>query len=596
MAEETKPAAPPPRPAGPPAPPPPKNPGFVTATIDGREVVAKPGTTVIQAALTLGIEIPYYCWHKRLSIAANCRMCLVEMSNSPGGKLQPSCQVPLAEGVAVKTDTPRVKDQQRANLEFLLLNHPVDCPICDQSGECKLQDYYMKFDTQPSRLDVPKVVKHKRVVLGPLVTLDEERCILCTRCVRFMAEVARSPQLGVENRGNRSAISTFPGQPLDSKYSVNTVDICPVGALTSTDFRFRGRVWFMSSARSICTGCSRGCNVSLDYLDTTAYRYRPRENEAVNQEWMCDDGRLSYKHLNRDRILSAREGRGPAAAKLAVDVTVARAAEQLSRAGKAGQLGVLLSPLASLEDLIAAAVVAREALGVTEVFAGGRADGWHDEVLKKADENPNRRGLELAAKALGLAVRPASDLAAAVEAGKVKAVWAVGTELPDEGLAARLGRAEVLVVQAHGESPLAKLASLVLPAATVAESDGTFVNFEGRAQRFEQAWFPQGDVRPHWALAAGIGRALGKELLPGSGKGHTTARDLFTALVGRLGDSMGDFRWDALPSIARRGGITPLAAGTVDGRLPGYRERTPPELMEGDRRRLLPVLTGGETT
>jgi NADH-quinone oxidoreductase subunit G len=610
MAEETKPAAPPPKPAGPPAPPPPRNPGFVTATIDGREVVVKPGTTVIEAAKTLGIEIPFYCYHKRLSIAANCRMCLVEMSNSPGGKLQPSCQVPLSEGVVVKTESPRVKDQQRATLEFLLLNHPVDCAICDQSGECKLQDYYMSYDRQPSRLDVPKVEKDKRVVLGPRVTLDEERCILCTRCVRFMSEVAKNPQLGVENRGNRSAITTFPGEPLDSKYSVNTVDICPVGALTSTDFRFRGRVWFMSSARSICTGCSRGCNVFLDYLDATAYRYRPRENEAVNQEWMCDDGRLSYGFVNRDRVKVAREGRADRAKALAPDAAVARAAEALSLAARSGVLGVLLSPLASLEDLLAAAVVAKDALGASEVFAGGRPDGWQDDFLKRADENPNRGGLELVAGAFGLAVRTAADLAGLVEAGRVKAIWAVGTELPEpvhpgrgagpssskvgpdpqEGLAARLGRVEVLVAQSHGETPLARAASLVLPAATVAESDGTYVNFEGRAQRFEMAWFPRGDVRPHWELAAGIARALGKELR------FATAREVFATLGPRLGAALGDFRWDSLPSIARRSGIVPLAAGTVDGRLPGYRERTAPEIEEGDLRRELPVVTGGEAT
>ena len=587
MADEKKPAPTaspaPPKPAGPPAPPPPRNPGFVTGTVDGREVVVKPGTTVIEAAKGLGIEIPFYCYHKRLSIAANCRMCLVEMSNSPGGKLQPSCQVPMVEGVAVKTDSPRVKDQQRATLEFLLLNHPVDCPICDQSGECKLQDYYMAHDARPSRLDVPKVTKEKRVQLGPLVTLDEERCILCTRCVRFMREIAKNPQLGVENRGNRSAIAAFPGQPLDDPYAGNVVDICPVGALTSTDFRFRGRVWFMSSARSVCTGCARGCNTFLDYLDTTAYRYRPRENDAVNQEWMCDEGRLSYKFVNRGRVLVPREGRGAGARFESLDVALARAAELLSPHARAGRLGVLLSPLASVEDLLVAATVAKDALGGSEVYVGGRPDGWHDEFLKRSDANPNRKGLELVAAALGLAIRPPSELASAVEKGKVRAVWAVGAELPDAALVERIGKAELLVVQAHGESPLAQAASLLLPAATVAESDGTFVNFEGRAQRFELAWFPVGDARPHWHLAAGIGRALGLVALR-----FATAREVFQALRSKLGEALGDFSWDSLPSVARRQGLVPLPAGTVDGRLPGYRERVSPEVGD-DYRRTLPA-------
>ena len=584
MAEEKKPeapaAAPPKPPPGPPAPPPPKNPGMVTATIDGREVVAKPGTTVIEAAKALGIEIPYYCYHKRLSIAANCRMCLVEMSNAPGGKLMPACQMTVAEGVAVKTDTPRVKDQQRATLEFLLLNHPVDCAICDQAGECKLQDYYMKYDRQPSRLDVPKVQKGKRVVLGPMVVIDQERCILCTRCVRFMREVAKEPQLGVAERGNESFITTFPGQPLDSKYAGNVVDICPVGALTSTDFRFRGRVWFMSAARSVCTGCARGCNTFLDYLNDTTYRYRPRENDAVNQEWMCDDGRVSYKYLNHERVLVAREGRGAQAKTLAREAAIERAAAALAPHAREGSLAVLLSPLASVEDLLAAATVAKEALGVAEVFVGGRRDGWQDDFLKRADENPNRKGLELVAQALGLAVRPFGDLAGAVAAGKVRAVWAVGTEVPDAAAAAALEGAEVLVAQAYGDGPVARQATLLLPASPHSESDGTFVNFEGRAQRFELAYYPRGDSRPHWLLASELGRALGL------GYRFATARDVFAELGKRLGAALGEFRWDSLPSTGRRRGLIPLAAGTVDGRLPGYRERVPPETSEDARRAL----------
>jgi NADH-quinone oxidoreductase subunit G len=583
MAEEKKPEVPavaPPKPAGPPPPPPPKNPGFVTATIDGKEVVVKPGTTVIEAAKAVGIEIPYYCYHKRLSIAANCRMCLVEMSNAPMGKLMPGCQMPMAEGITVKTETPRVKDQQRATLEFLLLNHPVDCSICDQAGECKLQDYYMKYDRQPSRLDVPKVAKGKRVQLGPAVTLDQERCILCTRCVRFMREVAKAPQLGVAQRGNESFITTFPGQPLDSKYSGNVVDICPVGALTSSDFRFRGRVWFMSAARSVCTGCSRGCNTFLDYLNDVTYRYRPRENEAVNQEWMCDDGRVSYKYLNNARVLVAREGRGAEAKVLARGVAVERAAAVLRDHARAGTLGVLLSPVASLEDLLAACTVAKEGLGVTEVFVGGRPDGWQDDFLKRADENPNRKGLELAAQAYGLAVRPFADLAAAVASGRVKGLWAVGTELPDAAAAAKLERVEALVAQSYNDDALSRHATILLPAAPHSETDGTFVNFEGRAQRFEMAYFPRGESRAHCALAAELGRALDLSL------SFATARDAFAALGPKLGEALGDFRWDSMASIGKRFGIVPLAAGTVDGRLAGNRDRVPSETTEDYRRAL----------
>ncbi len=581
MAEEKKPeSAAPPRPPGPPAPPPPKNPGMVTGTIDGREVAVRPGTTVIEAAKSVGIEIPYYCYHKRLSIAANCRMCLVEMSNAPMGKLMPACQMPMAEGAAVKTDTPRVKDQQRATLEFLLLNHPVDCAICDQAGECKLQDYYMKYDRQPSRLDVPKVRKGKRVVLGPMVVLDQERCILCTRCVRFMREVAKAPQLGVAERGSESCITTFPGQPLDSKYSGNVVDICPVGALTSTDFRFRGRVWFMSSARSICTGCARGCNTFLDYMGETVYRYRPRENELVNQEWMCDDGRLTYKSVNQDRALVARAGRGAAAEGLGRDAAASHAATALRPFAEAGTLAVLLSPVASLEDLLVAAQVAKEGFGVAEVYAGGRPEGWPDDFLKRADENPNRKGLELAASAFGLALRPFADLGARAASGEARAVWAVGAEVPDAAAAGKLGGLDALVVQATNAGGLADLATVLLPAATHAEADGTFVNFEGRFQRFEMAFFPRGESRPHWAIAAVLGRALGIEAA------WRTAREVWDALSPKLGASVREFRWDSLPGVGRRRGLVPLAAGTVDGRLAGQKERVPPEIGVDARRAL----------
>jgi NADH-quinone oxidoreductase subunit G len=567
MAEENKPAtaAAPPKPAPPPGPPPPKNPGMVTFTIDGREAVVKPGTNVIEAAASVGVSIPYYCWHKRLSVAANCRMCLVEMSNAPGGKLMPACQMTAAEGVAVKTDSPKVKDQQRATLEFLLVNHPVDCPICDQSGECKLQDFYMQYNHQPSRLDVPKVKLGKRVPLGKLVVLDQERCILCTRCVRFMREVRKNPQLGVDARGNHSVITTAPGQPLDDRYSGNVVDLCPVGALTSTDFRFRGRVWFLSSARSVCAGCSRGCNVFLDYMRDGTYRFRPRENEHVNQEWMCDEGRLSYKAYNDGRVLAARVGKGKATRAAAI----AEAARVLKAHSGAGTLAFLASPAASLEDLLAAALVARDGLGLSEVFVGGRPDGWHDDFLRRADQNPNRAGLDLVARAFGLAVRPVTDLAAAVTAGKVKGIWAVGAELPDPALATALARAEALVVQAVNEGPLAAAATVLLPASAVPESDGTFVNFEKRPQRFELAYWPRGESLPHWGLAGELGRALGLS------SRWASARVLFEDLGRRVAGELPGFDWNSLPAVDRRKGLIPLAAGTVDGRLPGHRERMP---------------------
>ena len=501
-------------------------------------------------------------------------------------KLQPACQLPAVEGQEVLGDTSPNVRAARANVqEFLLLNHPVDCAICDQAGECKLQDYYMKYDRQPSRLDMPKVQKDKRVVLGPPVVLDQERCILCTRCVRFMREVAKAPLLGVAERGNESCIVTFPGKPLDNPYAGNVVDICPVGALTATDFRFRGRVWFMSAARSVCTGCARGCNTYLDYLNDTVYRYRPRENDAVNQEWMCDDGRASYKYLNAPRVLASREGRHVNARVIPHELAVARAAEQLRAAAAAGGLRALFSPVASLEDLLAAALVATEALGIKDVYVGGRADGWQDDFLKRADENPNRRGLEIVAQAFGLTLHPFAELANDIGAAKVNAVWAVGSEVPVERNEdpSILHGLETAVVQAYNLDAIARDATVLLPASPHSETDGTFVNFEGRAQRFELAFWPRGESRPHWALALEIGRALGLARSFGS------AREVFEELSPRLAGALGDYRWDSLVSVGRRRGIIPLAAGTVDGRLPGYRERVPAETSEDMKRALTKV-------
>ncbi|RYF09073.1 MAG: 2Fe-2S iron-sulfur cluster binding domain-containing protein, partial [Deltaproteobacteria bacterium] len=269
-------------------------------TIDGKALEFSPGESVIQAATRQDIEIPHYCWHPRLSIAANCRMCLVEVEKAP--KLVPACQTECKDGMVVHTANDKVRQAQRSVSEFLLVNHPIDCPICDQAGECKLQDYYMKFQLAPSRMREAKVRKRKLQRLGPHVTYDAERCIVCTRCVRFMEEVPKDRQLGVFNRGDHSVIGTAPGQPLDNPYALNTVDVCPVGALTSNVFRFKQRVWNLKRSPSVCPGCAKGCNVHVDQRASQVYRLLPRENEAVNKSWMCDEGRLTYNRANENRL------------------------------------------------------------------------------------------------------------------------------------------------------------------------------------------------------------------------------------------------------------------------------------------------------
>jgi NADH-quinone oxidoreductase subunit G len=538
---------------------------MVTCTIDDKEVVVKPGTNMIEAAKTVGAEIPFYCYHPRLSIAANCRMCLVESSTSP--KLVPACQTALSEGMAVKTTSPKVKESQRAVLEFLLLNHPVDCAICDQAGECKLQDYYMKHDHKPSRLEGGKVLKNKRKVLGPLVVLDQERCILCTRCVRFMEEVPKEPQLGVFGRGSHERIDVFPGDALDSNYAGNTVDICPVGALLNRDFRFRARAWFLSAAPSVCTGCSRGCNTYADFFGQETYRYRPRENEQVNKSWMCDQGRLTYKSLNKARLLAPTLGRGADLREASVDEAVKHAAHKLQALAGTAALAVMASPVASNEDLLGALTFAKESLRLSEVFVAGRPMGQADHYLLTADKNPNRQGLELIAKGLGLKTRPFDELTRAIEQGQVKALYAVGTEVPVEpaAFAQVAQRLELFVAQAMNEGPVAQAAHVALPASTHVEDEGSFVNEAGLIQRFRFAYPARGAARPHWKWASDLQGHMG------NAQKYTSAREVFRTLSGRVSE-LAAFDWDKeAPVNQRRPGLSPLPAA-ADGRPPGYRE------------------------
>ena len=290
------------------------------------------GTRVIEACEQVGVFVPRYCYHKKLSSPGNCRMCLIEMGFprlgpdrkpelGPDGKTiinwmprpQICCAQDVAEGMAVRTDSPLVKECQRGVMEFLLINHPLDCPICDQAGECRLQEFSVDYGSSESRFLENKVKKPKAVQLGPRVTLDDERCILCSRCIRFCQEIAHDDVLGFVDRGSHTVLTAHPGRSLDNNYSLNTVDICPVGALTSTDFRFKMRVWFLKETKSICTSCATGCNTIIGTREDVIYRQTPRENDHVNSCWMCDYGRLNYKYLEaEDRLLEPQirsEGR-----------------------------------------------------------------------------------------------------------------------------------------------------------------------------------------------------------------------------------------------------------------------------------------------
>lgn len=474
--------------------------------INGNPVTVESGTTVLEAARQAGFEVPHFCYHPGLSRPANCRMCLVDASNSP--KPIPSCYITVAENAEYTTDSAHVKELRRAILEFILLNHPVDCPICDQSGECELQDNYFAFSLQESRLETPKNHKPKAVALSEKVTFDGERCIVCTRCVRFCDEIALTSELGVKNRGERSEIAVFPGKTLDNPYSINVVDLCPVGALTATDFRFKCRVWFMETVESVCDGCARGCSVSLDHHKGEVMRYRPRENREVNDWWVCDQGRMSYKQIHAERVLAPVSMASGQPVRVSWEAAVDAVRGQIADAGD--RLAVVVSATLDNETLYLLRRFQREALPTARIYLAGRPDGTdQDDILIRNDKNPNRSGVgALFGELPGVAA-----LAAALRDRQITHVVAFGSEID----AAALRGASLVVVGTHA-TETAQAARIVLPLQTHAEHDGTFVNFAGQVQRFQGGIAPVGEALAGWEIVSRLARTFGldfKQSTPG---------------------------------------------------------------------------------
>jgi NADH-quinone oxidoreductase subunit G len=503
-------------------------------TIDGQQADLKDGLTIIRGAEQLGIEIPHYCWHPGLTIAGNCRMCLVEVEKVP--KLQIACNTRITDSMVVHTKNDRVKRAQQSVLEFLLVNHPIDCPICDQAGECKLQDYYMDFDEKPSRFPVEEKVRKRKVVdLGPQVVLDQERCILCLRCTRFLDEVSKSSELGVFERGDRAFIDLAPGKRLDNLYSGNVVDICPVGALTSKDFRFHARVWYLKKADSVCAFCANGCNIEIHHREGRIYRFRPRYNPEVNDYWMCDEGRMGYHRIQGEgRLLAAHLRSGDTLRTVpcqeAIDAVAARLREIREQAGEGAIAGVV-SAFASNEEAFLLARLVRGASGTIAGHAWSPPDASHDDLLIKADKNPNRRGLE--ALQISTTAEGVGGLIAAARSGAVKALVVFGADL-----IADLGREAVepaleglqYVVQIDSRRNETSLyADAILPIGSFAETEGTFTNHAGRVQRFRQAFPPPGQAMEGWQLLGSLLRACGDT------EPWPSAESVFTALAAETG-------------------------------------------------------------
>ena len=496
-----------------------------TLSIDDREVNVPKGTTVIQAAENLGIFIPRYCYHPGLSIAGNCRICLVEVEKFP--KLQIACNTPVIEGMVVQTKSDQAEDGRRAVLEFLLANHPLDCPVCDQSGECDLQNYYMNFGLYNPRFKEHKVKKKKAVTLGPHVMLDQERCILCSRCVRFTDEITKTGEFGIFNRGDRVELGLYPGDVLDNPYSANVVDICPVGALMESDFRFKARVWYLSSAPTVCNGCSQGCNIDMHYVLNRPHlndgarvaRIKPRYNSDVNQWWMCDEGRYGFGWVDKARL---KKVRGPAAdtantadatweqALTTISTALAGSGEEQNGAG--ARIGVIASAQLTNEELFLIREIFQGALGAQVTASVPEKPGSSDDFLIKADKNPNTLGATLLgfagpdAPAAGQIVDQAID-------GNLDVLWVFGHDLVKifgEKKVRRLSEnVSLFVFSGTNENSTVPFAHWVLPSAAYVEKDGTFVNCHGRVQRIGRAFPPLEDSREDWRILLELASLLG---------------------------------------------------------------------------------------
>ena len=514
-------------------------------TVDGKEIEVEAGTNLIEAARRLGIEVPHYCYHPGLSIAGQCRLCMVDIEKTPRPSI--ACNTPAADGMVVHTQTERVKDMRRSMMEFHLINHPLDCPVCDQAGECWLQIYYMQHGLYDPRMLDEKVHKPKAVPLGPHVMLDAERCILCSRCVRFCDEITGTGELGIFGRGDHSEIGLFPGQDLENNYSGNVVDICPVGALTDRDFRFRVRVWYLDTTKSICPGCARGCNVEVHVNRKRPHhaegrrvaRLKPRFNDAVNAWWICDVGRYGFDAVDDpSRIRFARRGD----AEVELDEALNALLDALRRHTPA-EIAILASPDLANEDLFALRRLT-ETLGIRQVAFGvppAAPTPAADDFLLRADRHPNTRGAET--------ILPAGDAAAilaAARAGRVKVLWVFQHDLLAAGWSAAetrqaLERVDTLVFSGTNDNATSALATLVLPLAAWVERDGTFTNFLGRVQRFRAAVEPLGEALAAWDL---LGRLLGPlGVPPAGGRAELWFRELATtvsAFAGLTYQSIGD--------------------------------------------------------
>jgi NADH-quinone oxidoreductase subunit G len=489
---------------------------LLNVQIDGVWKQFPKGTRVIEACNQSGKFIPRYCYHPKLSSPGNCRMCLIEMGMpkmgpdrkpviGPDGRAeigwiprpQISCAQDIAEGMGIRTDSPMVKECRQGVMEFLLINHPLDCPICDQAGECQLQEFSVEYGNGGSRFLEHKVKKPKRVEVGPRVTLDAERCVLCSRCIRFMQEVAHDDVLGFVDRGSHSTIACHPDRTLDSNYSLNTVDICPVGALTSTDFRFKMRVWFLKETKSICISCATGCNTLIGSRENILYRQTPRENNDVNSVWMCDYGRLNFHHLHSPERLTNPTVKSASGNEITQwEIALSRAATELKRySGE--EVAIIASGSFTNEELFLTRRLS-EALGTTlmDVIPHNAAG---DKILLSTDRNANIAGARLMGVTGGVPGSLLGLISRGLKKRTIKALIVLGEDATTV-VGEEIANAQLIVAMNILPNGTTKLAHLVFPSSGFAEKRGSMINKNGRLQRLNRAIQPPGAARDDWEI------------------------------------------------------------------------------------------------
>lgn len=509
-------------------------------TINDKQYEFPDGMNVLAACKQIKVHVPYFCYHPVLKVVGSCRMCKVEVNQGGRKWVDISCNVKVADGMEIRTDTPEVRKARQMTLEFLLKNHPLDCPICDDAGECKLQDYYFKYGKYDSRLEDPKILKRKAFDIGNKIVLDSERCVLCSRCVRFVEEVTHTNELGIFGMGAHEELMLSPNTRLDNDYSGNVVDLCPVGALTDKDFRFKRRVWYLKSAPSICQGCSRGCNVRIDYdlnpfhehkklqmlktfrTATTEQqriqRIKPNINEEVNGHWICDHGRYGYKDTDSaDRLLHPMIRVDGELKQSEMSDTIGTFVDEINRCihKKQSKMAVVVSPKATNVELFAVWTLFRQKLELAHLDhrIPLPKDWYGDNLLRTPDPFPNRTGCEWIGIDPGDGGIGVADLSEKILSGKIDTVLSIladPADFLDEEAVKKLKKRLVIARNMTPES--AATVDVALPAAAWGEYRGLFTNFHGRVQRLEAAFEPLGESQPVWKLMVDIAAALKKPI------------------------------------------------------------------------------------